>query len=81
MKIIDNTQQNISPKEMKSGVVYKIILEGYDDTDECIVMKAGDCNCEGDYIPLVDLCDGTYFQVGYNEFAQIKQVNAKLVID
>ena len=46
MKIIDNTQQNISPKEMKRGMVYKIILEGYDDANEYIVMKAEDCNCE-----------------------------------
>ena len=61
MEIIDNTQQSISPEEMERGMVYKIILEGYNDTNEYIVMKAEDCSCESNYIPLVDLYDGTYF--------------------
>lgn len=80
MKIIDNTQQNIDPKEMKIGAVYKVMIE-YMDPKEYIVMKVEHDDCMDNYIPLVDLYDGTYFEVRCDEFGQIKPIDAKLVID
>ena len=82
MEIIDNTtQQNINPKEMEAGMVYKIILKDFNVTNEYIVMKIEDYTCKSGYTSLVDLHDGAYFQVEYDEFIQIEQVSAKLVIE
>ena len=83
MEIIDNTtQQNINPKEMEAGMVYKIILKDFNVTNEYIVMKVEDYyTCESGCTSLVDLHDGAYFQVEYDEFIQIEQVSAKLVIE
>ena len=80
MKIIDNSQQIIDPKEMKVGMAYKVMIE-YMDPKEYIVMKVENCDCMNDYVPLVDLYDGTYFEVRCAEFGQVKPIDAKLVID
>lgn len=80
MKIIDNTQKIIHPEEMKIGAVYKVMIE-YMDPKEYIVMKVEHGDCMNNYIPLVDLYNGTYFEVRCDEFGQIKPIDAKLVID
>ena len=44
-------------------------------------MKVENCDCMNNYVPLVDLYDGTYFEVRCDEFGQVKPIDAKLVID